>query len=55
MPYITTSMPFNISGQQNDFEIYMQPLYSKALIEFMDSVGWTKVHYVYINEEGRNH
>ena len=54
MPYITPSMPFNTSGQETGFEIYMQPLYSRALISYMTERNWQKAYYVYIDQDGKS-
>ena len=54
VPYVTTSMPVNVTGQNNSNMFYMRPLYAQAIIDVIKYHGWTKVFYLFDSEEGKS-
>ena len=53
MPFVTPSMAVNVSGQELGYELYMRPLYGRALIDVIKHYNWLKVYYIYESEEGK--
>lgn len=53
MPFVTPSLAVNVSGQELGYELYMRPMYGRALIDIMKHYHWDKVHYIYNSEEGK--
>lgn len=51
MPYITTSIPFDIAGYYG-YEIYMKPKVVHALRDMVAQYQWTMIHYIYESESG---
>lgn len=54
MPFITSGMAVNHSGQDLGYELYMRPLYAQALYDIIVMKGWQKIMYVYDSLEGEN-
>ena len=55
MPYVTSSMPVNVTGQNNGYILYMRPLYTQAIIDIIRHYRWTRVFYLFNNEDGECH
>ena len=53
VPYVTTSMPVNVTGQNNGYMFYMRPLYAQAIIDIVKYYRWTKVFYLFDSDEGK--
>ena len=52
MPYVTSSMA--VPGDVDGYRVYMRPYYTNALLDLIRHHGWTKVHYVYNNDDGES-
>ena len=55
MPYVTSSMPVNVTGQNNGYILYMRPLYTQAIIDIIRHYHWTRIFYVFDKEDGKCH
>ena len=52
MPFITSGMAVNYTGQNQGYELYMKPLYARALYDIIVRKQWKKILYVYDSLEG---
>jgi hypothetical protein len=52
MPFVTTGMAVNTSRQEIGYELYVRPLYAKALVDIMSHYDWKEVWYIYDSNEG---
>ena len=54
VPFISLSTPVNVSGQDSTgFMLYMEPLYTRAILDVINHKQWTSIHYIYDNEGGK--
>ena len=53
MPYVTPSIPVNVTGQNNGYMLYMRPLYTQAIIDIIKYHGWNRVFYIFDSEDGK--
>lgn len=52
MPYVTPSLAANSSGQEYGYELYLRPLYSRALLDIINYYDWKLITYVFQTQEG---
>ncbi len=53
MPFVTTGPPVNTTGQRHGYELYLRPMYSRAIVEVMKFYRWKDVWYIYDSDEGK--
>ena len=53
IPYVTSSMPVNVTGQNNGYMLYMRPLYTQAIIDIIKHYRWARIFYVFDSEDGK--
>jgi hypothetical protein len=54
MPFILTSVPVNMTKQEDSYEIYMNPLLAPAIFDLMKYYNWNKAYYFYNTREGNS-
>ena len=52
MPYVTSGMAVNTSRQEVGYELYIRPLYTRAILDLIKHYDWKEVYYFYSNNEG---
>ncbi|ESN96468.1 hypothetical protein HELRODRAFT_95450 [Helobdella robusta] len=52
MPYITTAMAVNNSKQEHGFQLFVRPLYVRALLDLIKYYQWREAFYFYSTNEG---
>ena len=52
VPTLIFNLPINDTGQAKGYTFSMQPLYAKALVQYMVMVDWMVVYYMYEDYEG---
>lgn len=53
MPFVTSGMAVNHTGQDLGYELYMRPLYAQALYDIIQDKNWEEILYVYDSLEGQ--
>jgi len=52
MPFISSSMAVNTSGQELGYELYMRPYYAQAFVDMLKHYEWREIYYIYDSNEG---
>lgn len=52
MPFVTSGMAVNTSRQEVGYELYLRPLYARALVDIIRHYDWKEIWYIYNNNEG---
>lgn len=53
IPYVTTSIAVNASRQELGYELYLRPLYVRAIVDLIRHYNWNEVWYIYNTNEGQ--
>ena len=51
MPFVTPGVAIN-SSKELEYEIFMRPQYSKAILDLIRHYRWKEVHYIFRSLEG---
>jgi len=52
MPFVTSGMAVNASRQEVGYELYIRPLYARALVDVIRHYDWKEIWYIYNSNEG---
>lgn len=52
MPFVSPGLSFSVDYDQPNFELYLRPDHTQAVIDMVKFYRWTKVHYLYDSKEG---
>ncbi|GAB1597397.1 glutamate receptor, partial [Argonauta hians] len=52
MPFVSPGLSFTVDPDQPNFELYLRPDHTKAVIDMVKFYGWRRVHYLYDSNEG---
>lgn len=53
MPFVSPGLSFTVDPEQPNFEIYLRPDHTNAVIDMVKFYGWRRVHYLYDSNEGK--
>ena len=53
MPFVTSGMAVNSSRHKFGYELYVRPLYARALVDIIRHYNWNEVWYIYNSNDGK--